>query len=341
MIKTLRTLTLAPGVSGNEAAVRDAIIKEIAPHASYNIDPNGNLLVFKRGENRPARRVMLAAHMDEVGFIVTGIEESGLLKFTTVGGISSSVVLGSRVRVGDSGMNGVIATKPVHLLSKEEKEKNPDFDSLYIDIGAADQAEALRHVHPGDFAAWDTAFELMGGDIVKAKALDDRAGCAVLIRLIQNPSPYDLDIAFTVQEEVGLRGAKCAAQALSPEMAIVIDATTAADIVGIPAAKQVCKLGGGPAVSFMDGHTIYDREIVRTALDSAKRLGVRCQYKAAVTGGNDAGAIHINGNGVATLSLSLPCRYLHSPASLISTQDLNDTFAIVCDVAGKMADGSI
>ncbi len=340
MRELLAILCETPGISGREQLVREQIIKLIEGHASYRVDALGNLLVHKEGVKRATKKVMLDAHMDEVGFLITHIDEEGFLLFTTVGGIDPKVLLGKHVLVGDEGIPGVIASKPIHLLKADERDKVVDLDALRIDIGASSKEQAEKYVHPGDMAVWDTCFEPMG-HLLKGRALDNRAGCAMLIKLIQGEVPYDLDVTFTVQEEIGLHGAKTAAFALKPDASIVIDTTTASDLEGVPEEKQVCRLGGGSAVSFMDLRTMYDKNLYDAAFSTAQRLSVPCQPKASVTGGNNAGAVHQSGTGVRTIALSTPCRYLHSPAGLIMEKDLTNGLILVRELSASMAAGQV
>lgn len=337
MLDILMRLCAASGISGHEEKVRRVIMEQIDGYAPYEIDAMGNLIVHKVGAQRPVRRLMLAAHMDEVGFLVTHVEESGLLRFVPVGGIGAAAMLGARVLVGPERRPGVIGGCPIHLLKKEEQDQLPKQENLYIDIGADSASAAKSVVSPGDPVVFDSGFELFGDGLIKAKALDDRAGVLLLIQMIRGEIPYDMDFVFTVQEEVGLRGAKCAAFGVNPDCAIVVDATTAADLPGVSESKQVCSLKNGAAVSFMDGRTLYDPKLYQFALDTARKIGVKAQPKAAATGGNDAGAIHLNGSGVPTLALSVPCRYLHSPSCVIAESDLFDTLTLLRAVAEKMA----
>jgi putative aminopeptidase FrvX len=339
MLDILMKLCAAPGISGHEDEVRRLIIEQIEGFAPYEIDGMGNLIVHKTGEMRPTRRLMLAAHMDEVGFLITHVEESGLLRFVPVGGVSTAAMLGARVLVGPDRLPGVIGGCPIHLLKKDEQDKLPQKENLYIDIGADSASAAKSVVSPGDPAVFDSGFELFGDGLIKAKALDDRAGVLLLIQMIRGEVPFDMDFVFTVQEEVGLRGAKCAAFGVDPDCAIVVDSTTAADLPGVEDSRRVCALKGGAAVSFLDGRTVYNPELYRFALDTARRIGVKAQPKAAETGGNDAGAIHLNGTGVPTLALSVPCRYLHSPSCVMAESDLFDTLTLLRAVAGEMAGG--
>lgn len=333
----LEKLCRTPGISGREHAVRKLILEEIEPYVDrWDIDGLGNLIVFKKGVQRPKRKVMLSAHMDEVGFIVTHITKEGYLKFADVGGIDPRVAAGRTVTVGEARVPGVIGVKPIHLLKGEEKDKAVPSEELCIDIGAHDQEEALLHVQPGDDVCFEDFFEAANSRI-KAKALDDRAGCMVLISMIRSELPYDLYFTFVVQEEVGLRGACAAAYSVDPDAAIVVEATTAADIAGVDEDRRVCKVGGGAVISFMDRRTIYDREYYDWAFQIAKSQQVKCQAKQAVAGGNDAGAIHIARGGIRTLAVSLPCRYLHSAVSMISEDDLTAVETIVKGLAERIA----
>lgn len=341
MLETLKTLCSLPGASGREDAVREYLVGRVKPHADYEVDALGNLLVHKKGAQRAKKKVMLAAHMDEVALIVTYITEDGYLKFSPVGGIDSRVLFGRGVFVGEKKLPGVIGSMPVHLLEKDDLKKIPDFEKLYIDIGASNAEEAAQVVRLGDIAYFDSVFVPFGERRIKAKALDDRAGCAVLLEMIESDLPYDLDFAFTVQEEVGLRGAGAAAYQLAPDYAIVVETTTAADIAGVQPHKRVCALGKGAVVSFMDRSTLYDRKLYDFAFSLAERKNIRCQTKTMVAGGNDAGAIHKSRGGVKTITVSVPCRYLHSPSCVIEEGDLYDTADLVRALAQSFANDSL
>lgn len=341
MLETLKTLCSLQGASGREDAVRDYLIERIWLHAEYEVDALGNLLVHKKGAQRAKKKVMLAAHMDEVALIITYITEDGYLKFSPVGGIDPRVLFGRSVFVGDQKLPGVIGAMPVHLLEKDDLKKIPDFEKLYIDIGASSADQAKEAVHLGDIAYFDSPFMPFGERRIKAKALDDRAGCAILLEMIESDLPFDLDFAFTVQEEVGLRGAGAAAFRLDPDYAIVVETTTAADIAGVQPHKRVCALGKGAVISFMDKSTLYDRRLYDFAFSLAERKNIRCQTKTLVAGGNDAGAIHKSRGGVKTITISVPCRYLHSPSCVIEEGDLYDTADLVRALAQRFADDSI
>lgn len=332
----LERLCAARGISGNEETVREIIFKEVKPYADRaEVTPLGNLIVFKKGAKRPNTRLMLNAHMDEVGLIVTHITDDGLLKFSPVGGMDRRVLPGKSVTVKNE-VPGVIGAKPIHLLDGEEKEKSIPIKEMYIDIGAKDKEEAEQAVLPGDPVCFDSIFDTSRG-MVKSRALDDRAGCAILIEMIQSELPYDMTFVFAVQEEIGLRGSKTAAYAVEPQAAIVVESTTAADVAGVEKEQQVCRLGEGAVISFMDRHTIYDKEYYRMAFSAAETAGVKCQSKRAVAGGNDAGAIHVSRSGVRTVAVSLPCRYLHSAVSMISQQDYEAARKLIPVLAAQIA----
>lgn len=337
----LEKLCAAAGPSGNEEETARLILDEIGPYAEARRDRLGNILVHKKGAKPAAVRLMLCAHMDEVGFMITSVTEEGFLKFGPVGGIDARVAAGRRVLIGEKRLPGVIGMKVLHLLEGGEKSAAPDFDKLYIDIGAASRGEALAVIHPGDTAVFDAEFARFGDGMLKARAIDDRVGCAILIKLIQSPAEYDLDFAFTVQEEVGTRGAKTAAFALRPEAALVLEATTASDIPFTDEEHKVCRLGKGPVLSFMDRGTIYDRGLYRLASRVAGTDGIPCQPKLAVAGGNDARSVHLAAEGARTLAVSLPCRYLHSPSCVIQESDAEATLRLVRSLAPAIASGRL
>jgi len=333
MLKHLEALCRLPGVSGREDAVREYILAQIKPLADeIRIDPTGSIIALKKGARSGGKRLMVSAHMDEVGLIVTRVCEDGLLHFAAVGGIDPRVLCGRTVLVGDELIPGVIGVVPIHISSGDEKDRVPKIDAMTIDIGAKNAEEALAHVHPGDVCVFDTAFEPFGDGLLKAKALDDRAGCAIMIELMKQELPADVYFTFVTMEEVGLRGATCAAYTVNPDFALVLESTTAADIAGVSPDAQVCRVRGGAVISFMDRHTIYDRELFARALDLGRKKGVAVQVKEAVAGGNDAGAIHKSRGGVRTLAISLPCRYLHAPASIIAKSDLEAVYELTLEL---------
>lgn len=333
----LRELCAARGISGREDAVRKIVLREIEPCAdSVEITPLGNVIAFKKGKKRAKTALMLDAHMDEVGLIVTGITDGGLLRFTPVGGIDRRVLPGKTVTVGEN-TPGVIGAKPIHLLEPDEKEKSIPLRDLFIDIGADSREQAEKAVLPGDMVTFGSIFDLSGG-MVKSRALDDRAGCALLVELLKKDLAYDMTFVFSVQEETGLNGAKTAAFAVRPQAAIAVECTTAADVAGVEKDRDVCRLGEGPVISFMDRRTVYDRGYYRLAFETAESAGIPCQPKRAAAGGNDAGSIHSSGSGVRTIAVSLPCRYLHSPVGIIAQEDYTAAKKLLAELAERIAE---
>lgn len=251
MLNHLESLCRLCGASGQEHPVRDYLIEQIKPLGlPYQVDPLGNLIVEKKGKQTPSKKWMIGAHTDEVGLIVTYINENGTMKLAPVGGIDPSVVIGRAVQVGEQRIPGVIGAKPIHLLSKEDRKKAPSFSNLYLDIGAANRKEAEQFVQPGTYVHFRSGYTLLGGGkLVRSKALDDRIGCAILLDLLQKDVPYDFTAAFHVQEEIGLRGAKAAAYTINPDFALILETTTAADFSSAQGDAKVCQLGKGPVVS--------------------------------------------------------------------------------------------
>ncbi len=334
MKELLLTLCNIPGVSGAEDKIREFILKEISPYCKAETDQNGNIICFKKGKKTPLKKVMFDAHIDEVGIIATYITSDGFIKFSTVGGIEVGTMISKSV-IFENGIKGVVGLKPVHLSTEEERKNFPKADSLYIDIGASSKEEAESLVPPGTVAVFESKPTLLGEDRVMARAIDDRAGVAVLINLLKSEAEFDFYATFTVQEEVGTRGAKTAAFTVNPDYAVVLEATTAADLHGAAEDKTVCHLGGGPAISFMDNGTLYSKKLYETAINS----GICCQTKTLVAGGNNSRAISLSGSGVEVVAVSLPCRYIHSPSCVADLGDLENTLLLAKYLLLKLANG--
>lgn len=334
----LKELCLINGTSGDEGKVRDYIITQIKNYCEYSVDNMGSIIAYKKGKKAPKQKISINAHMDEVGFIVTGITDDGYLRFTSVGGIDSRVCLDRIVTVGKKAVKGVIGDKAFHLLSSDEKDRCPSFDDLLIDIGATSKDEAEQYVSLGDFAYFDCDYVELGNGYIKAKALDDRIGCMLMIELIKSEIEYDTVFCFNVQEEVGLRGSKCTSYAVDADIAIVLESTTAADLDGVSGANRVCVLGDGPVISFMDNRTIYDRELFELGFTVAKENNILAQTKTAVAGGNDAGAIQTSGDGARVMAISLPTRYIHSGASVVKASDIDETRRLLKALLPKLTD---
>ncbi len=339
----LRELSLLFGPSGYECEVTEAIERALPSLCdSYVRDRMGNLIALIRMGNPSAenrRRVMISAHTDEVGVMITELCEDGLLRFDTVGGIDVSVLEGRKVVLGDKEhrISGVIASKAIHHKEKKDRNTPTKMSKLFIDIGAQSREEAARYVSVGTVGTFDSEFYRFGKDgaFVKSKALDDRMGCAAMISVMSSlmrerpDADLDLYFCFTVREEIGLSGAKVAAERIAPELAIVLESTAVADLPETEDAKRVAELGRGGALSVMDRSTIYDRDFLTFARWVAEEKEIPVQLKKYVSGGNDAGSIHKSGVGVRTLALSVPTRYLHSPACVASVEDYHSVTRLV------------
>lgn len=321
----LETLSNLPGVSGDEGRVRQAIIEILKDHPlEMKRDHLGNLF-FRKKSPVQEPRLMLTAHMDEVGLMIVSVDKSGHLKFRTVGGIDARVLAGKRVKVGPDAVLGVIGVKPVHLQKPGEPQKPYEIEQMTIDIGAKNNEEADKYVKIGDYATYDSVFTPLGVGYFRGKAFDNRAGCAVLIELLLDPDTPAFDAVFTVQEEIGSRGALVAAYTLKPKRALVLEGTVAADTPGTDQAQSSTILGGGPAISTMDRSVIVDREMLRELIATAGAAGIPFQFRRFTGGATDAGAIALSREGVKAALLSVPCRYIHSPHSVLKESDFYDT----------------
>lgn len=319
MFDLLKTLCELPGVSGNEDAVRAAVRAYVKPYAAeIREDSIGNLFVKKEGKSRRADTLMVCAHMDEVGMLVKEITEDGYLKFGCVGGIDHRILLGKRVRVGKKGIPGVIGSKAIHLTGAKERESVPKVDEMYIDIGTKKKLQAERHVALGDPVSFEPNYRTFGDGLICSKAIDDRLGCAVMLKLISEELEYDTWFVFTVQEEVGLRGATTAAYTIAPDRALILEGTTAVDLPGVDGIRRVCGLANGAVIGLMDGRTIYDRGMFTTLRSLAEEHEIPWQVKEMIAGGTDAGAVQQSRCGVRCANIAAPVRYLHGPASVTS-----------------------
>ncbi len=326
------------GISGDEGAVRDYLIGKIQTFPDIlemRTDSLGNLLVHKKGVRSPKHTLLIGAHMDEVGFLITDICDDGKCTIAPVGGIDADVVIGRAVNIPGVGV-GVIGAKPVHKLSEKERDEKPDFKSLLLDIGCKTREETEKLVSPGDAVCYHSEWTQLGGGKVACKAIDDRFGCAAMLCMLSGEIAYDTWFAFFVQEEIGLRGSGCAAYAIDPDFAIILETTTAADLDGVKGDAAVCKLGAGPVVSFMDRRTIYDKALYKMGFSAAKELGIPCQTKTRVAGGNDAGAVHITRAGVRTMAISIPCRCLHSPYCVAQVSDMEQSLQLADAMISKI-----
>ena len=326
-INLLERLSNAVAVSGDEGEVRAIVLEQVKPLADeVKVDALGSVLATRKAKVDGAPRVMLAAHMDEIGFMLVDDDEGGLFRFATVGGIDVRQLVGKPVWVGKQHAPGIIGARPIHLTTREERARSIPLDQLRIDLGPGGKAKV------GDRATFATSFRQIGPSLV-GKALDDRLGVATLIELLKHaPENVELCLAFTVQEEVGLRGARVAGYAFNPDVAIAVDSTPAADLPvwdGSENGKFNCRLDAGPAVYVADGATLSDPRLVRHLAQTGDELGIPYQFRQPGGGGTDAGAIHKTRAGVPSISVSVPGRYAHSAVLVSRMNDWQNTFSLL------------
>lgn len=327
----LEALSKAIGVSGEEDEVRAIVIDAIRDHVNeLQVDALGNVTAILRGTEDPDFSVMIAAHMDEIGMMVTNVEANGLIQFTNVGGIDPRILPGMRVKVGPKRLNGVILWKPIHLW---RDMKTIPQDALRIDVGATDKSAA----EPGDRIAFDAEFTRLSDTVVRGKAFDDRVGCSILVDILrEGPYPVTVAAAFTAQEEIGLRGAQVAAQRFAPDAAIVLEGTYAYDVpdptretdAGDLAFNPGTRFGGGAVITLSDRQMITDPRALAFLRETAEAEDIAYQVKTMDGGGTDGGAIHIAHEGIPTMPISAPCRYIHTPTALLNLGDYDSALRL-------------
>jgi len=326
----IEEFTSLNGVSGDESQVRNAIRKAVENYATeIKTDSIGNLFAFKKGTLGGSKKVVLSAHMDEVGFIVSDITEDGYIKFKSVGGIDPRIMLCQRVVILRNNIPGVIGVKAVHLQTPDERKSIIKEKDMYIDIGASSKEEAEEKVEKGDYVAFVSPYRELGGGMIKAKALDDRIGCAILCELIKYDYPNDIYFVFTTQEEVGVRGATVAARRLKADVAIMLESTTCSDVAGAEPHEYATEFNKGPVISLMDRGAYSDIELNKFIIDLAKDNGVDFQFKKTAMGANESRAYQISGLPCKTAAISVPTRYIHSPVSCAKLSDIEKTHDLV------------
>lgn len=335
-IRLLSKLSNACSVSGDETEVRDVILNEIKTNVDQVIVDNlGNILARRQGNDKKNIRVLVSAHMDEIGFMLTYKEDNqdGIYRFETIGGVDPSQFIAKPVIVGRKHIPAVIGFKPYHFITENDQQKLISIDDLRVDVGY----ENSNKVTPGDRGSFATTFT-QNGDVILGKALDNRVGVTTLINLLKNcPPNIDLLAAFTVQEEIGLRGAKVAAFASDSQFALILDCTPAYDLPVLESGGQTIKesyrfnthLRGGPALYVSDASTIYDPRLVNFCSDVAKKHEIKYQIRQPGGGSTDAGLIHKQKTGIPCVGISVPGRYLHTACSIISLEDWRNTFSLV------------
>lgn len=336
----LMRLSQAVGVSGREDSVTAIAARELETIGEVTRSPLGDLICTVRKPKAGQKNFMLDAHVDEIGMIVTWIDDEGFLKVSPVGGFDRSLLLAAQVAVHtkEGTLPGVICSIPPHLQSGEAK--NPKFEEIYIDIGY-NKEEAQKRVSPGDMVTFVTPTREMHGGFITGKAIDNRSSCAAVMRaaelLKDEKGGWGLSVTLTTREEVGGMGAQTAVYTIKPDIAVAVETTTAADIGGVTEEKRVCFLSKGPVVSFMDKGTIYDKRLYQLALDTAAQHEIKAQPKLGVFGGNNAGSMHQAIGGVRPVGLSMPCRYLHTPSCVLKEEDITATYQLLTKLSSVYA----
>jgi endoglucanase len=339
LLSWLRELTSIPGPSGREDQVREVVARLIEPYVDKLwVDTLGNLVGLKRGSTGEGR-LMIAAHMDEIGLFVSHIEDDGYLRVLPIGGMPERALIYQRVvlRTRDGRLvRGVIGLKPPHVAKPEELQKVPEMRELFVDIGASSREEVEKAgIRVGDVLVFDREVVEMLGDRVTGKAFDDRVGLVAMIKAAQMIASPKVDVYFvaTVQEEVGLKGARTSAFAISPDAAIAIDVTIASDVPGVSKAEWYTRLGKGPAIKIADGRgatgLIAHPKIVEMLINVAEKYKVPYQLEVAAGGTTDASIIALNKEGVPAGTVSVPTRYIHSPVEVLDLNDVYNTALLV------------
>ncbi len=338
-VELIKKLALCFGPTSCEGEVARTIREELPAGLEVSEDRMGNLTVHRPGP-AGAPRMMLSAHMDEVGFMITHIESDGCMRFDNVGGIDPAVLCGRLVTLGDEEkrVSGVIAAKGIHQQTAKERKAFPKQEDLYIDIGTSSREETEALLDIGDFGVFDTPFGCFGKDdaFIRCKALDDRLGCAVLIEVMRaladKPLSLDLWFCFTVREEIGRSGALVTANRIAPDYGIVLETTAIADVADVDPARRVATVGEGGVLSLMDRGTVYDRGMIEFTLQTGAKNGIPVQVKRYVSGGNDAAHIQRSGAGTRCMALSAATRYLHAPVSVASVKDYESMIGLLIAV---------
>jgi putative aminopeptidase FrvX len=340
-IENLGKLSNACGVAGREEEVRNLMVNMLKPFADeVLVDKLENVIAVKKGKTGKLK-VMLAAHMDEVGLLVKNITKDGFLQFTKMGGIDDRILLAKKVNILSENVKlaGVVGSKPPHIQKEEERKKVLTYDELFIDIGASsrDEAKAMG-VKIGDPVAFDTEFVKLTKDVVMGKAFDNRAGCAAMVETMRLLEKTDCTVyaVGTVQEEVGLRGAGTAAFGLEPDLGLALDVTIAGDTPGVREFDSCLKLGKGPVLTITDAGLITHPKVLRWLIDAASESKIEYQIETGVMGTNDAARISLSRQGVPSGTVSIPARYIHSPAGLISLRDAENSAKLAATAVQKI-----
>jgi endoglucanase len=335
-LKLLETLSNAFGPSANEEDVREILERELKEHADEtHVDKLGNIF-FHHNENSDHPKVMLCAHMDEVGFLITFVEKDGFLRFETLGGITDNIMPGQRILLrGEKGyLKGIIGTKPPHIMTPEEQNKVIPKEDLFIDIGAESlEAAKEKGADVGIMGVFDVDFIDLGGGYYRGKAFDDRAGCTVMAEVFKTlkNSSCNVIAVGSVQEELGIRGARTAAWQIDPDYGLALEGTFVADVPDTRPDRTSSKLKDGPVVTIMDRTVFTHPTVLKTLVNVGREKHIPFQFKKVPVGGTDAGAIHLTKAGVPSGTVAVPCRYIHGPASIMHVDDLKNTVLLVTE----------
>jgi endoglucanase len=334
LIEVLKKLSNTNGVTGREDHVRNLLKEFLKPSVNeIKEDKLGNLIAFKKGK-KDYPTVMIAAHMDEVGLMIKNIKKKGFLQFTKIGGLDDRIILAQKVIVHtDKGpISGVVGSKPIHIQNEEEKKKAIDANKLFIDVGANDKEEAVKMgVQVGDVVSFDTKFSQMATKVVLGKAFDNRVGCTVMIETMKRLKKIDCNVyaVGTIQEEVGLRGATIAAFQIKPDLGIALDVSVSGDTPGVIEGEAPAKMGKGPVITVADAGLISHPRVLRLIVDSAKQEKIEYQLETGIRGSTDAARIALSREGVPCGVISVPARYIHSPAAVVNLDDIVNAVELV------------
>jgi len=343
LAQNLEKLSNAQGVAGREDEVRDLMVKLLKSYADeVSIDKMENVVAIKKGR-KTGLKVMLAAHMDEVGLMVKNITKEGFVQFTKMGGIDDRILLAQRVNIltGKASLPGIIGAKPPHIQKEEERKKVVAFDEMFVDCGAESREDAKKMgVKVGDPIAFETSYIKVGKDAVMGRAFDDRAGCAVMIETLKQLNETDCTVyaVGTVQEELGLRGAVTAAFGVDPDVGIALDVTFAGDVPGFREFDTTVKMGKGPALSVSDSGLITHPKVLRWLIETATENKIDYQMETGLMGTTDAARMALTRSGVPSGTISVPARYIHSPVGMVSLKDLEDCARLATLAIEKIQD---
>ncbi|AXH99399.1 M42 family peptidase [Sporosarcina sp. PTS2304] len=349
-LEMLKELTDARGIPGNEREARDAMKKHIEPFADeIDHDGLGSLIAVKEGD-ATGPKIMIAGHLDEVGFMVTRIDDKGFIYFQTVGGWWSQVMLAQRVsivtRAGET-ITGVIGSKPPHILTPEARKKPVDIKDMYFDVGASSKEEVLSWgILPGDMAVPYFDFTVMKNEnFLLAKAWDNRIGCAIAIEVMKQlkgeKHPNRVYSVGAIQEEVGLRGAKTATNKIQPAIGFAVDVGIAGDTPGVSAKESVGNMGEGPQILLYDASMVSHRGLRNFVVETAEALNIPYQFATMAGGGTDGGSIHVSGTGIPTLAICIPTRYIHSHAAMLHRADFENTVKLLVELVKRLDEEAV